>query len=100
MLQRHKIPTIFNIYMLDVICCALGCVILLWQVAHQDAETQTDDAKKQYVAAERARHQYEKAQQDLLSASNDVSHLQAPLSDWQKKHQGVTLLLNAMERER
>ena len=24
MQQRHRIPTIFNIYMLDVICCSLG----------------------------------------------------------------------------
>jgi chromosome segregation ATPase len=38
MLQRHRIPTIFSIYMVDVLCCALGCVILLWQVNHQEAE--------------------------------------------------------------
>ncbi len=27
---RHKIPSIFNLSMVDVLCCALGCVILLW----------------------------------------------------------------------
>lgn len=27
---RHRIPTIFNLSMVDVLCCALGCVILLW----------------------------------------------------------------------
>ncbi|MFO0866311.1 MAG: VWA domain-containing protein [Gemmataceae bacterium] len=36
---RHKVPTVFNIYMLDVICCALGCVILLWQVSHHANES-------------------------------------------------------------
>src|SRR6478609_5063646 len=107
MLQRHKIPTIFNIYMLDVICCALGCVILLWQVAHQEAEQQTADAKeahaeakKQSEAAISARVEYEKAQAGLLSASNDVTHLQAKLADWKKKHQTVTLALSAAEKER
>src|SRR5471032_1931653 len=79
MYQRHKIPTIFNIYMLDVICCALGCVILLWQVSHQEAESQTEDAQKQ-------KQYYENAQADLLSASSDVLHLRATLADWQKKH--------------
>ncbi len=33
--QRSRTPTIFSIYMLDVICCSLGCVILLWQANHQ-----------------------------------------------------------------
>ncbi|MBX9681090.1 MAG: VWA domain-containing protein [Gemmataceae bacterium] len=39
---RHKVPTVFNIYMLDVICCALGCVILLWQVSHHANENAID----------------------------------------------------------
>src|SRR5713101_4013294 len=26
---RHRIPSIFNLSMVDVLCCALGCVILL-----------------------------------------------------------------------
>src|SRR5437870_4686067 len=30
MRTRHRVPTFFNIWMLDVFCCALGCVILLW----------------------------------------------------------------------
>ncbi len=30
MRTRHRVPTIFNIWMLDTFCCALGCVILLW----------------------------------------------------------------------
>src|ERR1022692_4357179 len=90
MLLRHKVPTIFNIYMLDVICCALGCVVLLWQVAHQQAEEQTDAAKNQSEAAVAARLQYEKARTDLLSASNDVTHLQAALADWQQKYNALT----------
>ncbi len=114
MLQRHKIPTIFNIYMLDVICCALGCVILLWQVAHQEAEEQTADAKKahaaakashadalnQFAAAERARQQYERAQTDFLSASKDVAALQTTVADWRTKYQNLLVSLAMTEKER
>ena len=34
---RHRIPTIFNLSMVDVLCCALGCVILLWLFNLHDA---------------------------------------------------------------
>jgi len=34
---RHRIPTIFNLSMVDVLCCALGCVILLWLFNLRDA---------------------------------------------------------------
>ncbi len=49
---RHRIPTIFSIYMVDVLCCALGCVVLLWQVYYNEAETQTAEARTQKEAAE------------------------------------------------
>src|ERR1043165_3225263 len=58
---RHRTPTIFSIYMLDVVCCALGCVVLLWQVSTQQVE----------------------------SASNDVSQLQALFDALTKKHQAA-----------
>ena len=34
---HHRIPTIFNLSMVDVLCCALGCVILLWLLNLRDA---------------------------------------------------------------
>jgi hypothetical protein len=100
MLQRHKVPTIFNIYMLDVICCALGCVILLWQVAHQEAETQTAAAKTKGDEAVQAKQDYEKSKHDLLLASNDVSGLQSTLLDWQKKHDALAQSLAQTEKQR
>ena len=38
MQTRHRIPTIFNLSMVDVLCCALGCVILLWLVNLREAK--------------------------------------------------------------
>jgi von Willebrand factor type A domain len=34
---HHRIPTIFNLSMVDVLCCALGCVILLWLLNLREA---------------------------------------------------------------
>ena len=107
MVHRHKVPTIFNIYMLDVICCALGCVVLLWQVAHQEAEEQTAaaktshaDAVKQSADALSARQKFEKAQRELASASNDVTHLQAAVAEWRDKYHGLAQALAMTEKER
>ncbi|HLJ94854.1 MAG TPA: VWA domain-containing protein [Gemmataceae bacterium] len=38
---RHRIPTVFNISMVDVLCCALGCVILLWLLNLRAAKEET-----------------------------------------------------------
>ncbi len=107
MVHRHKVPTIFNIYMLDVICCALGCVILLWQVAHQEASTQsreaisqTEKAIAQGKAADGARKSYEKAQRDFLSASSDAAKLQKSLNDWQQRHRDLEAALALMTSDR
>src|SRR5260370_9647150 len=43
---RHRIPTIFNISMVDVLCCALGCVILLWLLNLREAKEETVTAGK------------------------------------------------------
>ena len=37
MQTRHRVPTIFTLYMVDVFCCALGCVILLWLANAREA---------------------------------------------------------------
>lgn len=44
MKTRHRIPTIFSIYMVDVLCCALGCVIFLWLVYFREARERAHKA--------------------------------------------------------
>jgi hypothetical protein len=44
MAARHRIPTIFNLSMVDVLCCALGCVILLWLLNLRDAKQRAETA--------------------------------------------------------
>lgn len=63
MRTRHKPPTLVSMWMLDVFCCALGCVTLLWllntRVASEEAtrarSALTDLARtKSYLLAVRA----------------------------------------------
>src|SRR5213080_4117330 len=44
MATRHRIPTIFNLSMVDVLCCALGCVILLWLLNLRVAKEKAEEA--------------------------------------------------------
>jgi predicted nucleic acid-binding Zn-ribbon protein len=44
---RHRIPSIFNLSMVDVMCCALGCVILLWLINLREAKHHEESAEEQ-----------------------------------------------------
>jgi hypothetical protein len=43
---HHKIPSIFTLSMVDVLCCALGCVILLWLINLREAKQHEDTASE------------------------------------------------------
>jgi predicted nucleic acid-binding Zn-ribbon protein len=49
MRTRHRIPSIFNLSMVDVLCCALGCVILLWLLNLREARQR---AQQLFLTAE------------------------------------------------
>ena len=36
-MRRHQPPTLVSMWMLDVFCCALGCVTLLWLLKTREA---------------------------------------------------------------
>src|SRR6516164_596623 len=44
MQTRHRIPSVFNLSMVDVLCCALGCVIMLWLLNSRDAKDRAREA--------------------------------------------------------
>jgi hypothetical protein len=44
---RHRIPSIFNLSMVDVLCCALGCVILLWLLNLRQAKQYEEETGEQ-----------------------------------------------------
>jgi predicted nucleic acid-binding Zn-ribbon protein len=45
---RHRVPSIFNLSMVDVLCCALGCVILLWLINLREAKYHEESAEEEH----------------------------------------------------
>ena len=85
MVNRNRIPTVFSIYMLDVICCALGCVILLWQLQHQEAEEQTAAARQAQAEARQAETAAKLALENWKRASSEVDFITAEIAALQAK---------------
>ncbi|QDU21655.1 vWA domain-containing protein [Urbifossiella limnaea] len=52
---RHKQPTLVSMWMLDVFCCALGCVTLLWLLNTRQATEQTTAAQAAFADLSRVR---------------------------------------------
>src|SRR5438445_6615904 len=69
---RHRIPTIFSLYMVDVFCCALGCVILLWLLNLRNAEDQTQETT---LLLHQAEEDYHKANA-RLKETEDLARTQ------------------------
>lgn len=93
MLQRHRIPTIFSIYMMDVLCCALGCVVLLWQVSHQEAEVKT-------AAAASSLYDLGKANQTIVALSGELEYLKSSLEASHKKYIAISVELDQTMKNR
>lgn len=70
MRTRHRIPTIFNLSMVDVLCCALGCVILLWLLNLREA-------KHRAVLAGTTNERLTATQQELKTAQDEITALRS-----------------------
>ena len=68
---RHKQPTLVSMWMLDVFCCALGCVTLLFLLESRKAG---DESVK-------ARAEAEKNRSALVNLQNTQKHLDAALTE-------------------
>src|ERR1700722_4081254 len=93
MQTRHRIPTIFNLSMVDVLCCALGCVILLWLVYFKEARTRS-------IAAGQADKQLTATKLKLDSVLRDLTGVQQTLLAGTQKNQYLTGQLDEMPSQR
>jgi hypothetical protein len=85
MQTRHRIPTIFNLSMVDVLCCALGCVILLWLINFREAK------RRAAAAGETTK---------LLSATRtDLASARKELETWRRRHAQATTDLARIRQE-
>jgi hypothetical protein len=67
---RHKIPTIFNLSMVDVLCCALGCCILLWLLNLREAKERSELAGKTQSQLSETESKLELTSKDLEKTSD------------------------------
>jgi hypothetical protein len=58
---RHRIPSVFSLSMVDVMCCALGCVILLWLLNLKKAKENEELTGLKLDAAQKALDESESA---------------------------------------
>ena len=66
---RHKVPSLFSLSMVDMLCCALGCVILVWLLNAKQSEDEADERREE-LATLRLRAESDQAEsQKLLTAS-------------------------------
>src|SRR5271163_3104435 len=82
MRTRHRIPSIFNLSMVDVLCCALGCVILLWLVNFREAKRRALAAGETSIKLDAASRQLAEAEQQLrdLQGERDAAIVRAETS--------------------
>jgi hypothetical protein len=71
MATKHRIPTIFNLSMVDVLCCALGCVILLWLVNLRDAKDRGEAAGQTSAMLAQTQEELEQTAQRLQTTTKE-----------------------------
>src|SRR6516162_6783461 len=106
MTNRHRIPSIFNLSMVDVLCCALGCVILLWLLnlrqARQSGSELTDTQKwleEEKLALRAKRVEAEELTSKLDSALRDRDDLAAKLRAAKKSLAAIESELASLKDE-
>jgi von Willebrand factor type A domain len=76
---RHRIPSIFSLSMVDVLCCALGCVILLWLL---NARQQEEEAEE---LVEKARIEREQSETQIIALTSDRDATRRSLDELEGK---------------
>ncbi|VTS05489.1 vWA domain-containing protein [Tuwongella immobilis] len=76
MKSRVRPPSLVSMWMLDVFCCALGCVTLLWLLNTRQAKMVAVDLASQKAQLAESREKLDQSQQRLTTASQQELLLQ------------------------
>src|SRR5262249_61978210 len=99
MQPRHRIPTIFTLYMVDVLCCALGCVVLLWQVNYHEAQNQTAAASDAHKKIADLEGKLDASRKNAVALGTTVPSLEAPLDASPKSASAALLTIASLSRD-
>ncbi len=100
---RHRQPVLVSMWMLDVFCCALGCVTLLWLLNTRQAGDQTAAAKSALLDLASTRTDLATVRTDLdstrLKLNADLQALSDKLAAVVSEKERVGRLLGIAEGE-
>jgi hypothetical protein len=99
---RHRIPSIFNLSMVDVLCCALGCVIMLWLLnlrVASDRTLQASETSHQLDITQLERDKLRKQQEEDSQRLADQDQLIVSLLDSWKNAEDRSEELHARLRK-
>jgi predicted nucleic acid-binding Zn-ribbon protein len=99
MRTRHRIPSIFNLSMVDVLCCALGCVILLWLLNLREARQKAAQAGQSDERLVALRSDLDAARAQLADLTGKYTAAQSQLDEAQRQANAVRARLEAAEAE-
>ncbi len=80
MRTRHKPPTLVSMWMLDVFCCALGCVTLLWLMNTREAGEQAKRAGSALELLHRTETDLKSRQAELIATRADFDQTKRKLN--------------------
>ena len=92
MQTRHRVPTVFTLYMVDVLCCALGCVIFLWFLKIHEAKIQERQAQLREQEAAHTRD-------DLLKTRSRLDNVSAEMTGTKDRLEWVSRQLAATHKQ-
>ena len=80
MRTRHKPPTLVSMWMLDVFCCALGCVTLLWLLNTREATEQSTRARSALELLDRSESDLKATKAELLATRAEFDRTRRKLN--------------------
>ena len=84
-MRRHRPPTLVSMWMLDVFCCALGCVTLLWLLKTREAGQISDEAAQAAALVTETRGKLDESQRIAALRLANAEKLAADLDELQKQ---------------
>jgi hypothetical protein len=93
---HHRIPSIFNLSMVDVMCCALGCVILLWLLNLREAKEHEETARE---SASQSAALLARSEDDRKEADERIRRMQREESELTKERDRVRERVAALTAE-
>lgn len=78
-MRRHQPPTLVSMWMLDVFCCALGCVTLLWLLKTREAGQISDEASQATALVAETRGKLEDSERESALRLANATKLAADI---------------------